>query len=125
MCSAKRRSSSAARGPLVSQPGAERFRDRLDLLLVDRGRLEREKRLAHGASRGLGDDLGTGRYELYELGSAVGPGEGVLARVAGREDEAGAVGAPAERPERPPGPAVGPDVGDAVLRPRVLEPADV
>ena len=38
--------------PAGQPPGAERLRDRLDLLLVDGGGLEREKRLAHGASRG-------------------------------------------------------------------------
>ena len=125
VCSEKRRSSSAARGPLVNHPERSvSATASISSSSTAGGWNERNvSRMARAA--GLGDDLGIGRYELYELGGAVGAGKGILPGVAGREDEAGAIGAPSERPERPSRPAVDPHVDDALLPPCVLEPADV
>src|SRR3972149_4120194 len=63
-----------------------------------------------------------GDHELYDLGSALGPGEGVVARAAGGENEAGPVGAAAQRPGDAARPGVAPCVDPPVESERAREP---
>ena len=79
--SAIRSSSSAARGPVVSQPDRSASGDRLDLLLADRGRLEAELR-----SRVSFDD------EAYFVCGGASAAERLVAAVADRDHRAGTVG---------------------------------
>ena len=101
--------------PVVSQPGAQRVGDRLDLLLPDGRRLEREE-------PGPQAVLDIRDLELYESGSPIGCLERSGCRTPGREDEAGAVGAPAERAEHPARPPVGSHLEHPVDATRIVEP---
>src|SRR4051794_25300073 len=103
--SAARRSSSAARGPVVSQP------DRIVSATASISSSPtaggwNERKVARRAR--LNESSGIGGDEAYALRRRVGPRERLVARVADREDRAGAVGAAAERPDDEPGLAVDP-----------------
>ena len=106
-----RSSSSAARGPVVSQP--ERS--------VSTTAAISSSPIAGGwkpslVLRGVRID-----QEAYGLRRTASPGEGVVAVVARREDRAGPVGAAAQRPEPPPGSPVGPHPLDALDRLGLLD----
>src|SRR5262245_21690486 len=117
--SAKRRSSSAARGPVVSQP---------------------ERRVSATASISSSPIAGgwnpsiVGRFsdetfctdlEAYETSGLAGPVQGFLAAVADREHSAGSVGSPAEIAEDMARLSVDADVLDAFDRPRLVRAFDL
>src|ERR671919_39049 len=88
--SAKRRSSSSARGPLVSQPLRSVSATASISSSPTAGGWKERKLLR------LDESLCIDRLEADELGRAVGAGECVVAALAAREHEAGAVVAAAE-----------------------------
>ena len=99
-----RSSSSAARGPVVSQPDRR----------VSTTAAISSSPIAGGwkpslVLRGVRID-----QEAYGLGRTASPGESIFTIIARREDRAGTVGAAAERPETPAGAPVGSHPGDAL-----------
>ena len=99
-----RSSSSAARGPVVSQPDRS----------VSTTAAISSSPIAGGwkpslVLRGVRID-----QEAYGLRRTASPGEGIFTIIARRENRAGTVGPAAKRPETPPGAAVGSDPGDAL-----------
>src|SRR5215210_1496745 len=100
--SAARRSSSAALGPVVSQP--ERIVSATAVISSSpTAGGWKERKLARLARvEPLDESSGIRGDEAYALRRRVGPRERLLARLAHREDRTRTVGAPAERPDHEP-----------------------
>src|SRR5215203_6961029 len=116
--SAARRSSSAARGPVVSHP--ERIVSATAAISSSpTAGGWNERKVARVAP--LDESSGIRGDEAYALRRRVGPCERLLARVADREHGTRAVGAAAQRPDDEPGLAVDPHAQHAVGAVRHLD----
>ena len=121
--SANRSSSSAARGPLVSQPDRNVSETAsISASSTAGGWNERNSSRTGVVTSG---DLCIRCDELYELGSAIRALERLGPGTARREHRAGAVRSARQRPEDPACPAVHPDLGDSLDRGRLLKTANV
>src|SRR5690349_15116382 len=113
-----RASSSAVRGPVVSQPERNVAATASISASVIAGGWNERNSDRFAETSGIGGD------EAYAVRGSVRPRECLLARVAGREDRAGAVGAAAKRRVDEARLAVDPDLQDAREVLRHLDPLE-
>src|SRR3954453_1000274 len=119
--SAARRSSSAARGPVVSQP--ERIVSATaSISSSPTAGGWNERKVARRAR--LDESSGIGGDEAYAVRRRVGPCERLVARVADREHGPGTVGAAAQRPDDEPRLAIDPHPQHALERVWHLDPRE-